>query len=105
MIEYDPKIIQQLADRLYRQAKSTVISFTVFGALVGGGGGAAAGPTPPSAIGGLVGAVILGLFGFLIGQEIAFHLKVRAQTVLCQLRIEENTRRWLGAEGGGAGLE
>lgn len=31
--------------------------------------------------------------GFLIGQERAFRLKLQAQIALCQVRIEENTRK------------
>jgi hypothetical protein len=40
----------------------------------------------------VLGTAIVGLFGFLIGRERAFELKFRAQTALCQVKIEENTR-------------
>src|SRR4030067_1140785 len=89
MTVYDPQIIQRFADNLYRQARSIVITLTVLGVLGGGAAGLGLG----DAVGGAVGAVLAGLVGFLIGRSIAFGLRLRAQTALCQLKIEENTRR------------
>lgn len=40
-----------------------------------------------------LGAVVAGLIGYAIGTEKAFQLKLQAQTALCQVKIEENTRK------------
>jgi len=109
MIQYDPSIILLNARRLYSQATVLIITSTIMCALFG----AALGygfvsffdniknlssdfnwlPLSGSAITGLLaGAIILGFLGFLGGQQRAFMLKLQAQTALCQLKIEENTR-------------
>jgi hypothetical protein len=110
MTVYDPLIIQKFADRLYRRATIVVIASTVFGVLGGGAVGLVLCLSAISSslgqgdsttftglavglIGGLLAAAILGLMGYLGGRERAFRLKLQAQTVLCQLKIEENTRR------------
>jgi hypothetical protein len=112
MTAYDPLVIQKFADRLYRRATMTLIVSTAFGALGGGVVGlifclSAVAPSLAqgdsatlvglvvSLIGGLLGAAIFGLAGYLGGLERAFRLKLQAQTVLCQIKIEENTRRGL----------
>ena len=112
MIAYDPRVIQKFADRLYRRALLVMIASTVFGVLSGGVLGlvvcldaigpawerdnsAASGGLVVGLVGGLLGAVIFGLGGFLAGWKRAFWLKLQAQIALCQLKIEENTRRGL----------
>jgi hypothetical protein len=99
MTKYDPQIIQRHADNLYRSARSTLILFTVLGILGGGAIGLAL--AEPAELGKSlcigIGAVGTGLFGFIIGRSTAFALHVRAQTVLCQLAIEENTRKLVEA--------
>ena len=110
MTEYDPQVIQKFADRLYRRAKIAVVVSTIVGVLFGGmgglvfaldaiglsletgGPGIVAGLTT-GLIGGLGGAAIVGVVFFLLGREQAFRLKLQAQTALCQLKIEENTRQ------------
>lgn len=87
---YDPKIIQEAADRLYDQARSVIVSSVLVGALIGAGGGYA---VIHEFVAAALGAVGLGLVGFLIGRGQAFSLRLQAQTALCQVRIEENTRR------------
>ena len=97
---YEPNIIVQFAERLYKQANAIIFRTTTLALLLGaslGGffgfmaGGAHDGPTL-----GLIGACLVGIlasaFGFLIGRERAFALKLQAQTSLCQLQIEINTR-------------
>ena len=86
---YDSKILQTFADRLYSQAQSVVIICVVIGILVGGGGGYAG----AGIVGAIAGAVIIGALGFVIGFSIAFQLKLKAQMLLCQKQIEENTRQ------------
>lgn len=41
----------------------------------------------------LLGALVVGLIGYVLGIQRAFALKLQAQTALCQVKIEENTRR------------
>jgi hypothetical protein len=40
----------------------------------------------------IVGTAIVAV-AFLLGQERAFHLRLQAQLALCQVQIEENTRK------------
>ena len=103
---YDPQIVQKFIDRLYRQATTAVVTSTILGVLVGAGIGFALvrvgviraylGFVPVGQqgyIGIVVGAAVLGVLGFLAGRESAFQLRLKAQTVMCQLKIEENTRK------------
>jgi hypothetical protein len=85
---YDSKILQEFADKLYSQANSVVIICVVIGIIVGGLGGFMGG-----IIVALIGGVALGALGFAVGMSIAFQLKLRAQILLCQKQIEENTRK------------
>jgi len=88
MIEYDARIIYQFADALYRQARSIVLTYTLIGFLLGGVGGFVV----AAEFAAIAGALILGLLGYVVGQQRAFQLKLQAQIALCQVRIEENTR-------------
>lgn len=90
MTTYDPSVIQEFADKLYARANSIVASYTVLGALLGGAGGFAA--TQEVALS-VAGVCFGGLLGFMAGREKAAALKLQAQTALCQIQIEENTRR------------
>jgi hypothetical protein len=109
MAEYEPRIIQKFADRLYRRAKIATVVSTIAGVLFGcmnglgltlsavgfsleEGGRDATTILVPALIGALGGAAILGLVFFLLGRNQAFRLKVEAQKTLCQLKIEENTQ-------------
>jgi hypothetical protein len=94
-VRYDASVIQEFADRLYREAASIVIKSTIFGALVGAivlvvlavvvqqrenlGTGAA------------IGALLGGLVGYSRGESRAFELRLRAQQALCQVQIERHT--------------
>ena len=102
MKEYDPKILRSHADRLYAKASATVWRYVLLGIVLG----ALAGYTPmiawylrggqeqPPGVEGfiifmaLLGAVVFGA----IGANRAFKYKLQAQTVLCQVQIENNTR-------------
>jgi hypothetical protein len=105
MPSYDPKVIQVFAGDLYAKAASIVLSNTivagVVGAAIGGGGGmAVVGQNGPGGIA-LVAALIFGLLGaamgYSAGQQKAASLRLQAQTALCQVAIEHNTRRPSGA--------
>lgn len=93
MVPYDAEIIEQMASDLYSQARSIEFTWTVLGAL----GGAALGftfgtsfdwPVPWL----VVGMVVGGLVGLSAGRSRSFRLKLEAQTALCQVQIERNTR-------------
>lgn len=88
-MQYDAKVIVEFADKLYAKAKSIVAAYTLFGFLLGCLGGAAINQT-----GGLgaVAALILGVIGYAMGTDKAFQLRLQAQTALCQVQIEQNTR-------------
>ena len=76
---YDRTIIHAGVERLYARANTRIATYTLLGVGIG------------LSIG-YVMAGLLGGMGFSIGRERAFVLRLRAQTALCQLKIEENTR-------------
>lgn len=90
---YDSAIIKEFASRLYSQANSIIVTYTVVGAILGVAAGLGAGATMGDAnIVAFSGAIVLGGIGFAIGRGAAFKLKLAAQSALCQVAIEENTR-------------
>ena len=97
---YDPKVIEQFAEKLYRKASSFVAGSVVIGAALGAAFGAvpltslgAAWPIPSYLgfatllLGGLLGALI----GYVIGDTRSFGYRLQAQSALCQLQSERNT--------------
>jgi len=93
MASYDSSVIEEFADRLYREASSTVATYTLLVALLGAGGGVAVGSVIQGALlAASVGALVGGAIGFQIGQQKAFALRLQAQVALCQVQIEVNTR-------------
>ena len=91
MARYDANVIVQFAQALYEQANLTLFFFTLGGVAIGGGGGWLL-----STEAAVAGAIIFGGIGYLIGQTRAFQLKLQAQLALCQVEIEENTRKLSG---------
>lgn len=93
MPAYDPSIIEQYAERLYKKASSIVVSYTISGALLGFLPFAVLSVFDQRA---LILAFCLGisfgLVGWELGREKAFQLRLQAQTALCQAQIEANTR-------------
>ena len=104
MAIYDPEVIQSFADDLYVKAASIVRSYTIVagfcGALIGAGGGFAVagqgGPSESPLFGGLLLCALGAAMGYSAGQQKAAGLRLRAQTALCQVAIEQNTRRPAG---------
>ena len=96
MATYQPEVIQRFANRLYARASVTIATSTVLGVLIG----MVVTPYLLQALPSFivlrcpewVGSVILGLIGLGQGFERAAQLKLQAQTALCQLQIEVNTR-------------
>ena len=92
-MQFKSEIIEEFADRLYKEAEHTISSY-VFGYAVvtlaiGAGFAYIKGDWPVVIPAGIVGATI----GYYQGKEKAFQLKLQAQTALCQLQIEKNTRK------------
>jgi len=88
-MQYDSNVIVEFAAKLYKRAGSMILSYTVFGVLLGAIGGFM---VIPEAVAAVIGAMILGLIGFKLGVDKAFQLKLQAQVALCQVQIETNTR-------------
>jgi hypothetical protein len=98
--EYDPRVIEQFAENLYRKASAFVAGSVAVGAALGAGFGAvpltslgASWPVPSifglatMLTGGVFGAAI----GYVIGDTRSFGYRLQAQTALCQLQTERNT--------------
>lgn len=96
MVEYDPKFIKEYTNRLYSQAKAVVPAHFFIGLILG------------LLLFGSVSELLIGEFDFLIvaigvlsgaimglgsGQQKAAEIRLRAQELLCYIKIEENTRR------------
>ena len=96
MTTYDPSLIQKFADKLYSQAASIIAGYTIFGAIIGYTAyhffGSALPPEVTAIVNVWMVTVALGLVGCYFGFQRAFMLRFRAQTALCQLEIEKNTR-------------
>jgi hypothetical protein len=91
---YDPTLLNDLANKLQTGTKRVVLIFTVMGALMGAAVGSYIymATTTESKLQVALWTVMLAVFGWVVGRERAFTMSVRAQEILCQLRIEENTR-------------
>ncbi len=90
MVQYDANIIYKFAQDLYRSARRIIITYTLVGAILGLVIGYL--PTQSFGLSALIGALLLGLIGYALGEQRAFHLRLQAQIALCQVKIEENTR-------------
>jgi hypothetical protein len=97
---YDPKVIEQFAEKLYRKASAFVAGSIVIGASLG----AAFGAVPLTSLGAawpipsylgfatlLLGGLVGGLIGYVIGDTRSFGYRLQAQSALCQLQSERNT--------------
>ncbi|HRP63652.1 MAG TPA: hypothetical protein PK400_10190 [Phycisphaerales bacterium] len=101
MANYDPQILQQFANLLYRKALTIIVVFTVLGVLIGLIVAGLIGRPLAEVIGIAESAIVVqavfvivaGYIGLAIGRAIAFWYKLWAQTVLCQKEIEANTRQ------------
>lgn len=93
MIEYQPQVIQQHAKYLYDRAKTIVVLYTIIFALAGISVGYITSlALDQSGFLAIVAALALGLCGFMVGRMKSFEFRLKAQTALCQMQIEENTR-------------
>ncbi|MGC2520885.1 MAG: hypothetical protein WA373_17470 [Burkholderiales bacterium] len=94
-VTYNPEVIQEFAERLYRQARSIILSSTLLGifggAIVGAIGVSLIHAQQHIGVAALIGALVVGFSGYLRGKERAFKLKLEAQVALCNVQIEKNT--------------
>lgn len=100
MPTYNPAIIEKYAAHLYERGENIIWKWgcigMLIGAVIGGNIARALLPTPNSVwgIAMLAAGVVVGLYaGRSIGTDRAFSLFLEAQTALCQVAIERNTRR------------
>ncbi len=94
-VAYDERIIAQFAAQLYRRASSMVLVYVIAGVIAGAA--TTLGVVLTSSAGSLASitgmlAVVGGLLGWLFGTQRAIALRLMAQTALCQMQIERNTR-------------
>lgn len=92
---YDPNIIHKHAKNLYRRANMTLILYGICGALIGYGLVELAAEElmiKLETIKKAMMAVLTALLGIYIGRVRSFELLLQAQTALCQVQIELNTR-------------
>jgi uncharacterized membrane protein YbjE (DUF340 family) len=92
-MEYDKKIIEQFAEKLYKRANSTIVTYAILGLLIGLLIGTAIFGATKSGLLFLLSLLILTFIGYAIGSDKAFLLKLQAQLALCQAQIETNTKR------------
>jgi hypothetical protein len=101
-MQYDAKIIDAFAVRLYKRAAWIGALYTLFCGFLGFVGGWAVGVAarnsglPAANVSAIIGAVLFGLVGYALGEEKRFQLKLQAQIALCQVQIERNVRRNAG---------
>lgn len=93
-VRYDPQVIVTFAERLYRRARSIVISYGVAGFFAG----LIFGPLLSGSLNisyGLRALLFAGagaIGGVVFARNKAFALRLLAQQALCQMEIEKNTR-------------
>lgn len=102
MVQYDSRIIEKFAEKLYAQANRIVALYVVLFAIGGALVGAALANDSVSVRAArdrsisvwpiILGGLMLGALGYVVGQARAFQLRLQAQTALCQVKIEQNTR-------------
>ncbi|NVJ04090.1 hypothetical protein HUW63_02375 [Myxococcus sp. AM001] len=93
-VQYDPNIIRGYAEALYRRASRIVFMAGFIGFVVGAVGGAVVTSAMKYNSTVTLGFVLVGtLIGVNIGRGRAFVLQLQAQSALCQVAIEANTRR------------
>lgn len=92
MPRYEASIIERFAEKLYARANWTIAIYTLIGAAVGFGGSFYFALQAREEWIYILGIVVGAAIGFYMGTQRAFMLKLQAQTALCQIEIERNTR-------------
>jgi hypothetical protein len=89
MVDYQPSVIQEHARRLYSRAAAIVLTYAVFGFMVGAGVGFVLINEEMFAFGF---ALVVCLLGVAVGLTKSFELRLQAQLALCQMHVEQHTR-------------
>jgi hypothetical protein len=101
LVQYDAKVLQQYAQRLYDRASWILVAYLLMGLAIGGVLGYVptivwywrnADTPPPSTNWVALGALSFGCVFGLLGRAKGFAYRVKAQAILCQMQIEYNTR-------------
>lgn len=103
-VQYDSSILREYAEKLYTQARwialTTACTWAGVTAVAGWVVGAAGGTLERFGIAGDAATTLAGVgavFGFVLGTAVGirrgFNLRLDAQRTLCQVQIEENTRK------------
>lgn len=93
MQRYKPEFIDYYVERLETRADFAVVVNVIVGAIFGVAVGYVFGDLLPTrGVSWLIVAVIGGIMGYWRGNGIALECRIKAQTLLCQAQIEENTR-------------
>lgn len=97
-VKYEPLVIKKHAAKLYSRANSIVLTYSLLGFILGAAGGfvgmtvLAAGGELDAGMSVVIVTGLVGLlFGYSMGSERAFALRLQAQVALCQVSIETNT--------------
>lgn len=89
---FDPEVIQEFANRLYKRASSITVLYGTLGFLIGIVGAAPLFGTRGLSFLGVPVLMLTTSVAALIGRERGYNMRLVAQQALCQLRIELNTR-------------
>lgn len=100
-VQYDPSIIVEFAEQLYKQARRVIFFYSFLGFVISAFIAIVVTALASSTyvVGGLqLASVCLVIFigtliGSMIGRSRAFRLKLEAQIALCDVEIEKNTRK------------
>lgn len=102
LVNYQPKIIQSFAQKLYSKADSIEALYSIAGLLVGlfmFVGASGAGKSEGAVV--LVMAISGAILGLYIGKQIgisrAIQYRIEAQKALCFVEIEKNTKATIEA--------
>ena len=101
---YDPSVLREYAEKLYGQARwialTTACTWALVSAALGWVVGTIAGNLERVGVTGDAASTLAGLgavLGFVVGTAVGirrgFNLRLDAQRTLCQVQIEENTRK------------
>lgn len=91
MPTYHPTEAQELVQTLQKQAAAALIYGPAYGAVLAMLAAGWLGQGDVTLV--LFAAIPGGLLGYRLGYMRSLSLKVQAQSILCQIQIEENTRK------------
>jgi len=93
MVKYNRTILQQMAARHYANATGIIFFYMLIGIIIGFVIYVVVSSILSlSDVAELLCILVPAFIGYWFGKEKGFEMKVKAQTILCQTKIEENTR-------------